>query len=220
DGRPPDSRRRRSPCRPVATGRRARARRHRRRGSQYGRDAAGCREDRRCRRRCCPGRTADRLGRSLRRATTPACIAPADFRVRSVAIRGRNANSFCCRPAAFPFPSWRDTVGPGKAPEEAMVALERQVAAEPPVLELRGLSKSYGATEVLRALDLARAAGEFLVLVGPSGCGKSTLLNCIAGLDESSGGEIRIGGRDVTKVPPRDRDIAMVFQSYALYPTM
>jgi len=101
-----------------------------------------------------------------------------------------------------------------------MVALERQVAVEPPVLELRGLSKSYGATEVLRALDLAMAAGEFLVLVGPSGCGKSTLLNCIAGLDESSGGEIRIGGRDVTKVPPRDRDIAMVFQSYALYPTM
>jgi multiple sugar transport system ATP-binding protein len=62
--------------------------------------------------------------------------------------------------------------------------------------------------------------GDFLVLVGPSGCGKSTLLNCIAGLDEVSGGEIVIGGRDVTKVPPRDRDIAMVFQSYALYPTM
>jgi multiple sugar transport system ATP-binding protein len=62
--------------------------------------------------------------------------------------------------------------------------------------------------------------GDFLVLVGPSGCGKSTLLNCIAGLEEASAGEIVISGRDVTRVPPRDRDIAMVFQSYALYPTM
>jgi multiple sugar transport system ATP-binding protein len=101
-----------------------------------------------------------------------------------------------------------------------MAALERQVEPAPPVLELRGLQKRFGAVEVLRALDLEMAAGEFLVLVGPSGCGKSTLLNCIAGLDESSGGEIRIAGRDVTRVPPRDRDIAMVFQSYALYPTM
>src|SRR5690606_27035464 len=64
------------------------------------------------------------------------------------------------------------------------------------------------------------APGDFLVLVGPSGCGKSTLLNCIAGLEDISGGTIEIGGRDVTHVPPRDRDIAMVFQSYALYPTM
>jgi multiple sugar transport system ATP-binding protein len=101
-----------------------------------------------------------------------------------------------------------------------MAALERQVEPAPPVLELRGLGKRFGAVEVLHSLDLDMAAGEFLVLVGPSGCGKSTLLNCIAGLDESSSGEIRIGGRDVTKVPPRDRDIAMVFQSYALYPTM
>jgi multiple sugar transport system ATP-binding protein len=101
-----------------------------------------------------------------------------------------------------------------------MAALERQVEPALPVLELRGLGKRFGAVEVLRSLDLEMVAGEFLVLVGPSGCGKSTLLNCIAGLDEASGGEIRIGGRDVTKVPPRDRDIAMVFQSYALYPTM
>jgi multiple sugar transport system ATP-binding protein len=73
---------------------------------------------------------------------------------------------------------------------------------------------------VLKSISIDMAAGDFLVLVGPSGCGKSTLLNCIAGLDEVSGGEIVIGGRDVTQVPPRDRDIAMVFQSYALYPTM
>jgi multiple sugar transport system ATP-binding protein len=101
-----------------------------------------------------------------------------------------------------------------------MAALDQRVEPAAPVLELRGLGKRFGAVEVLHSLDLEMAAGEFLVLVGPSGCGKSTLLNCIAGLDDASTGAIRIGGREVTKVPPRDRDIAMVFQSYALYPTM
>jgi multiple sugar transport system ATP-binding protein len=82
------------------------------------------------------------------------------------------------------------------------------------------LVKSYGAVHVLHDIDIAMHQGEFLVLVGPSGCGKSTLLNCIAGLEEISGGRLMIGGRDVTQEPPKDRDIAMVFQSYALYPTM
>ncbi len=89
-----------------------------------------------------------------------------------------------------------------------------------PVLVTRDLQKRYGQVEVLKSINLEMDRGDFLVLVGPSGCGKSTLLNCIAGLDETSGGSIVIGGRDVTQVPPRDRDIAMVFQSYALYPTM
>jgi multiple sugar transport system ATP-binding protein len=89
-----------------------------------------------------------------------------------------------------------------------------------PVLQLHDLVKRFGTVEVLGGISMDMAAGEFLVLVGPSGCGKSTLLNCIAGLDETSGGRILIGGRDVTQVPPRDRDISMVFQSYALYPTM
>ena len=89
-----------------------------------------------------------------------------------------------------------------------------------PVLQIRDLQKRFGQVEVLKSISLDMARGDFLVLVGPSGCGKSTLLNCIAGLDETSGGTITIGGRDVTQVPPRDRDIAMVFQSYALYPTM
>ncbi|WP_373635737.1 ABC transporter ATP-binding protein [Yoonia sp. SS1-5] len=89
-----------------------------------------------------------------------------------------------------------------------------------PALVTRGLAKSYGAVEVLRSIDIEMAAGEFLVLVGPSGCGKSTLLNCIAGLEEITSGTLMIGGRDVTQEPPKDRDIAMVFQSYALYPTM
>ena len=89
-----------------------------------------------------------------------------------------------------------------------------------PALETRGLFKSYGAVHVLHDINVSMGQGEFLVLVGPSGCGKSTLLNCIAGLEEISAGQLMIGGRDVTQEPPKDRDIAMVFQSYALYPTM
>ncbi len=100
-----------------------------------------------------------------------------------------------------------------------MVALEAGDAVEA-VLKVRNLEKRFGNVEVLKSINLAMEPGDFLVLVGPSGCGKSTLLNCIAGLEEASGGAIIIGGRDVTRVPPRDRDIAMVFQSYALYPTM
>jgi multiple sugar transport system ATP-binding protein len=87
-------------------------------------------------------------------------------------------------------------------------------------LETRGLSKSYGAVHILHDINVSMGKGEFLVLVGPSGCGKSTLLNCIAGLEEVTGGRLMIAGRDVTQEPPKDRDIAMVFQSYALYPTM
>jgi ABC-type sugar transport system ATPase subunit len=80
------------------------------------------------------------------------------------------------------------------------------------------LGKDHGATRVLSDLSLEVAEGELLVLVGPSGCGKSTLLRCIAGLEEPSRGRIILDGRDVTQVSPRGRDIAMVFQSYALYP--
>ena len=101
-----------------------------------------------------------------------------------------------------------------------MAAVAKALPADTPVLEVRNLVKSFGTVEVLKSIGLQMNPGEFLVLVGPSGCGKSTLLNCIAGLEEVTGGEIMIGGRDVTNVPPRDRDISMVFQSYALYPTM
>jgi multiple sugar transport system ATP-binding protein len=87
-------------------------------------------------------------------------------------------------------------------------------------IEIRAVSKRFGDTSVLRELDLNVTAGEFVVLVGPSGCGKSTLLRLIAGLEEVSAGEILIGGRRVNGLPPRERDIAMVFQSYALYPHM
>ncbi|MGH6859621.1 MAG: ABC transporter ATP-binding protein, partial [Phyllobacterium sp.] len=85
---------------------------------------------------------------------------------------------------------------------------------------ITNVQKNYGAMNVLSAVDLSIVDGEFMVLVGPSGCGKSTLLRMIAGLEEISAGEIRIGERVVNDVAPKDRDIAMVFQSYALYPHM
>ncbi|MGH6958995.1 MAG: ABC transporter ATP-binding protein, partial [Dongiaceae bacterium] len=87
-------------------------------------------------------------------------------------------------------------------------------------LDIRGVKKRFGAVEVLKGIDVAVEAGAFLVLVGPSGCGKSTLLNMIAGLDHISEGEIRINGARVNDLHPSKRDIAMVFQSYALYPNM
>ena len=87
-------------------------------------------------------------------------------------------------------------------------------------IELQGVRKAYGGVTVIPRIDLAIESGEFLVLVGPSGCGKSTLLRMIAGLEEISGGEITIGARPVGHLPPSDRNIAMVFQDYALYPHM
>ena len=91
-------------------------------------------------------------------------------------------------------------------------------------LQISGVRKAFGkgakAIEVLQRIDIDVQPGEFLILVGPSGCGKSTLLNIIAGLEEPTEGQVRIGGKDVIGVAPAQRDIAMVFQSYALYPTM
>jgi multiple sugar transport system ATP-binding protein len=87
-------------------------------------------------------------------------------------------------------------------------------------VELRGLRRRYPGAEIaaLDGLDLDVESGELLVLVGPSGCGKSTALRLLAGLDTPDGGSIRIAGRDVSRTPPQDRDVAMVFQGYALYP--
>src|SRR5580698_10111083 len=87
-------------------------------------------------------------------------------------------------------------------------------------LTVSRLHKRFGSVDVLKGIDLEAKTGEFIALVGPSGCGKSTLLAMIAGLETISSGEIRIDGRLVNSVAPKDRDIAMVFQSYALYPTM
>ena len=87
-------------------------------------------------------------------------------------------------------------------------------------VSIRNVRKRYGPTTILHGIDIEVEDGEFLILVGPSGCGKSTLLSMIAGLDSISDGEIAIGGRVVNEVGPKDRDIAMVFQSYALYPSM
>jgi multiple sugar transport system ATP-binding protein len=87
-------------------------------------------------------------------------------------------------------------------------------------VEIRDVRKAFGSTAVLHGVSVDIADGEFVVLVGPSGCGKSTLLRMLAGLENITGGEIAIGGRVVNTVPPKDRDIAMVFQNYALYPHM
>jgi len=87
-------------------------------------------------------------------------------------------------------------------------------------LKLSGVRKAYGQTQVLHGIDLTIADGEFVVFVGPSGCGKSTLLRSIAGLEEITGGTIAIDGADVTGLPASERGLAMVFQSYALYPHM
>src|SRR6267143_2041093 len=87
-------------------------------------------------------------------------------------------------------------------------------------VEIRGVKKSFGAVDVIHGIDVTIADEEFVVLVGPSGCGKSTLLRMVAGLEQITGGQISIGGRIVNNLPPKDRDIAMVFQNYALYPHM
>ncbi|MGR4069025.1 ABC transporter ATP-binding protein [Halomonas sp. LR3S48] len=87
-------------------------------------------------------------------------------------------------------------------------------------LEINNVCKDFGSEQVLKDVSLAIDSGEFLILVGPSGCGKSTLMNAIAGLEPVTSGEIRIAGEDVTWQTPAERDIAMVFQSYALYPSM
>ncbi|MCR0982193.1 ABC transporter ATP-binding protein [Roseomonas populi] len=85
-------------------------------------------------------------------------------------------------------------------------------------ISIAGLGKGFGGAQVLRGVSLGVAAGEFVALLGPSGCGKSTLLRCIAGIERPDSGSIRIGGREVTGLRPSQRDVAMVFQSYALYP--
>ncbi len=87
-------------------------------------------------------------------------------------------------------------------------------------IQIAGLNKQYGALNILKNLDLSIDDGEFISFLGPSGCGKSTLLFCIAGLEEISGGSIRFDGQEMSDLSPRDRNIALVFQDYALYPHM
>lgn len=87
-------------------------------------------------------------------------------------------------------------------------------------VQFADVRKSFGNFPVIKGVDIDIEDGEFVILVGPSGCGKSTLLRMLAGLENISGGEIRIGGRTVNTLPPKERDIAMVFQNYALYPHM
>ena len=87
-------------------------------------------------------------------------------------------------------------------------------------VQIRDVRKAFGPTKVIQGVSVNIADGEFVVLVGPSGCGKSTLLRMVAGLESITAGEIAIDGRVVNKLEPKERDIAMVFQNYALYPQM
>ena len=87
-------------------------------------------------------------------------------------------------------------------------------------ITIEGVSKIFGKTPALKGISLDIHDGEFMVLLGPSGCGKTTLLRCVAGLEQVSGGHVTIGERDVTDLAPRDRNVAMVFQSYAVFPHM
>jgi sn-glycerol 3-phosphate transport system ATP-binding protein/multiple sugar transport system ATP-binding protein len=112
------------------------------------------------------------------------------------------------------------TAVPARAESPALdTPIEKPRASERPVrCAIRGVRKAFGANPILRGVDVEIPEGSFAVLVGPSGCGKSTLLRLVAGLETADAGTIDLAGRDVTHLPPRDRDVAMVFQSYALYP--
>ncbi len=113
-----------------------------------------------------------------------------------------------------------DASQPGYGWAQGARSMRRLWEASMASVSIRGVRKAFGSTQVLHGVDVEIADGEFCVLVGPSGCGKSTLLRMVAGLEDIGGGDIAIGGRVVNKVPPRQRDIAMVFQNYALYPHM
>ncbi len=99
-------------------------------------------------------------------------------------------------------------------------ALQRQVRKALSYLELEGVRKDFGAFTALRAIDLQVAQGEFVCFLGPSGCGKTTLLRIIAGLEAQSAGTVRQAGRDISRLPPAQRDYGIVFQSYALFPNL
>ena len=87
-------------------------------------------------------------------------------------------------------------------------------------VEIKDLVKNFGDTQVLKNINISIEEGEFVTLLGPSGCGKSTLLRCLAGLNSIDGGKIFVNGKDITEIEPRNRDIGMVFQNYALIPNM
>src|SRR5919107_4588018 len=108
--------------------------------------------------------------------------------------------------------------GPVDSPVRGCYDLGKAGGGPMAEVTIRDLRKAYGGMEVIHGVNLDISDGQFVVLVGPSGCGKSTLLRMIAGLEGISGGTIRIGDRVVNNLPPSERDIAMVFQNYALYP--
>src|SRR6185369_2349066 len=151
----------------------------------------------RCHAEWCDDITIDlvRLGFTLSEHCRAACVSPVPYRLMLMTQCFFHAT----RSLAFLSPKRRETMA---------------------AVQIRGVEKYFGATQIIRGVDIDMEDGAFTVLVGPSGCGKSTLLRMIAGLEEISGGEILIGGKVVNNMMPKERDIAMVFQNYALYPHM
>src|SRR5260370_8046574 len=129
----------------------------------------------------------------------------------------RRACSRSCRPFSSPsFSSAASSKAPFPAPSKAEQDVRELISMTE--IAIQRVSKGYGRTPVLKGVDLDIRDGEFISFLGPSGCGKSTLLFCIAGLEEITEGSILFDGRDVGELSPRDRNVALVFQDYALYP--
>src|SRR5688500_15136152 len=148
------------------------------------------------------------------------CVA----RRRRISYRGFRTGgpiTWSRREAAGRGARWRRVRRAGRGAGGVAPIIEEQVWRRSMAnVSIAGVHKHFGSTHVIRGVDIAIADGEFCVLVGPSGCGKSTLLRMIAGLEEIGEGTVSIGGTVVNKMPPKERDIAMVFQNYALYPHM
>ena len=127
-------------------------------------------------------------------------------------------NRIAMADASATAPQSKSARAPSSVTDTPLATRDEPIVSPPIRCAVRGVTKSFGAQPILRGVDLDIDEGAFAVLVGPSGCGKSTLLRLVAGLEQADSGTISLAGRDVTTLAPRERDIAMVFQSYALYP--
>src|SRR5262249_53084689 len=171
------------------------------------------------------GASSGRSG-SNRACRSRSLFLPWDFRAANAALgrgcnlrRGDGALAFAGRPVLAYLTNLPVRVNRKQTAASGVQGRKRREEGMASV-EIRDVRKAFGATEVIHGVDIVIEDGAFVVLVGPSGCGKSTLLRMIAGLENITGGQIKIGERVVNDLPPKARDTAMVFQNYALYPHM